>query len=205
MAIARKQCEFFLVRYVPDPVKNEFVNIGVLLREASGIGDASAVVRFTRDWGRVRCIDPDADIAMLELLEGEIRQRLGNGGAGIRPIVSVLQDSFSNIVQLTAAKGYEVENTATGIEQLMRLHVETRKREAVSRKSGRQVIYGAMRTQFERAGVWDLMRKRISAASYTQPGDPLKIDCGYRPNGVIRMFQAVSLDGDLEMARYARA
>ncbi|HEY1808958.1 MAG TPA: DUF3037 domain-containing protein, partial [Acidobacteriaceae bacterium] len=24
-------CEFSLVRYVPDPVKNEFVNIGVLL------------------------------------------------------------------------------------------------------------------------------------------------------------------------------
>ena len=27
----RKQCEFQLIRYVPDPVKNEFVNIGVLL------------------------------------------------------------------------------------------------------------------------------------------------------------------------------
>ena len=30
----RIQCEFFLLRYVPDAVKNEFVNIGVLLREA---------------------------------------------------------------------------------------------------------------------------------------------------------------------------
>ena len=30
----RMQCEFFLVRYVPDAVKNEFVNIGVVLREA---------------------------------------------------------------------------------------------------------------------------------------------------------------------------
>ena len=29
----------------------------------------------------------------------------------------------------------------------------------------------------------------------------MKIDCGYRPNGVIRMFQAVSLDGDVEGAK----
>ena len=45
------------------------------------------------------------------------------------------------------------------------------------------------------------MRKRIAASQYTRPGDPLKVDCGYRPNGVIRMFQAVSLEGDLEAAK----
>jgi hypothetical protein len=57
-----------------------------------------------------------------------------------------------------------------------------------------------MRSEFERAGVWRLMRKRIAAAQYTQAGDPLKIDCGYR-NGKVRMFQAVSLEGDVEMAK----
>jgi hypothetical protein len=44
------------------------------------------------------------------------------------------------------------------------------------------------------------MRKRISAAQYTRPGDPLKIDCGYR-NGRVRMFQAVSLESDAEAAK----
>jgi hypothetical protein len=57
-----------------------------------------------------------------------------------------------------------------------------------------------MRSEFERAGVWELMRKRIAASAYTRPGDPLKIDCGYRPNGIVRMFHAVSLEGDLEAA-----
>ena len=41
-----------------------------------------------------------------------------------------------------------------------------------------------MRTEFERAGVWDLLRKRIAASEYTRPGDPLRIDVGYRPNEV---------------------
>ena len=40
------------------------------------------------------------------------------------------------------------------------------------------------------------MRKQIAAADYTKPGDPLRIDCGYRPNGEVRMFQAVSLETD---------
>jgi uncharacterized protein (UPF0335 family) len=57
-----------------------------------------------------------------------------------------------------------------------------------------------MRDEFERAGVWGLMRKRIAVAEYTRPGDPLKIDCGYR-NGRVRMFQAVSLDNDAEPAK----
>ncbi len=189
------------MRYVPDPVKNEFVNIGLLLREASADAGTPAIVRFTRNWSRVRCVDPEADIAMLEALEGEIRRRLSETGEGIRSIVAVLEDSFSNLVQLTASKGCLAENLAAETELLLRLHVEPRKREAVSRKTGRQTIIGAMRTQFERAGVWDLMRKRIPAASYTRPGDPLRIDCGYRPNGVIRMFHAVSLEGDLETAK----
>src|SRR6202453_3713679 len=69
----RRRCEFQLIRYVPDPVRNEFVNIGVLLRAAEG---GQSMVRFTRDWGRVRCLDPDADTQMLEALESEIGHRL---------------------------------------------------------------------------------------------------------------------------------
>jgi hypothetical protein len=46
-----------------------------------------------------------------------------------------------------------------------------------------------------------MMRKRIAASLYTRPGDPMKIDCGYRPNGVIRMFHAVSLENDVETAK----
>ena len=76
-----------------------------------------------------------------------------------------------------------------------------RRRERVPRLSGRAAIQARMRTEFERAGVWDLLRKRIAASEYTRPGDPLKIDAGYRPNGMIRMFHAVSLEPGVEMAK----
>jgi Protein of unknown function (DUF3037) len=187
----RKQCEFQLIRYVPDPVKNEFVNIGVVLR----VGEQS-MLRFTRDWGRVRCLDPDADTQMLEALEIEIGQRLQTQPAGHpRPILSQLQDSLSNSLQITETKAYLAETSLAGLEDLMRLYVDSPRGERKQRRSGRSALLASMRTRFEEAGVWTLMRKQIAAADYTKAGDPLRIDCGYR-NHVVKMFQAVSLETD---------
>jgi hypothetical protein len=175
-------------------VKNEFVNIGVLLRTEG----ARVAVRFTRDWGRVRCVDPDADTSMLEALEAEIGRRLA---ADPRAGVASLEDALSNAVQLTEAKACLAESFATELESLMELYVLTAKRRRESRRTGRGALQARMRSEFERAGVWELMQRRISVARYTRPGDPLRIDCGYRPNGVVRMFQAVSLAGDVEGAK----
>jgi hypothetical protein len=207
----RLPCEFFLIRYVPDVVKGEFVNIGVLLREAGTAKSDSAVVRFTRDWSRVKCMDADADIGLLEALEGEIGARLqtvGTDGVGIKPVVEILQDTLANSVQMTEVKACLAESLPAEIEQLMKMYVEPLKVKVERKRTGRAAIAGAMRTEFERAGVWGLMRKRIAVSAYTRAGDPMRIDCGYRvvekiasPDGVIRMFQAVSLEGDVEAAK----
>jgi Protein of unknown function (DUF3037) len=211
----RLQCEFSLIRYVPDVVKGEFVNIGVLLREAEGASEAEksdrAVVRFTRDWSRVRCMDADADVGLLEALEGEIGARLqmrAQDAPGIKPVMEILQDTLSNSVQVTEMRACLAESLPAEIEQLMRMYVEPLKVKVERKKTGRAAIAGAMRTEFERAGVWGLMRKRIAASLYTRAGDPMKIDCGYRAaeqkataSGVVRMFQAVSLEGDVEAAK----
>jgi hypothetical protein len=195
----RMQCEFFLVRYVPDTVKNEFVNIGVVLREAGR--PETAHVRFTKDWSRVRCVDPEADTGMLEALENEVLARLRGGEQETASMMKALEDSFSNMLQITEPKACLAQSIAAELDQLSRLYVETRKQREARRQSGRQAIVTGMRKQFEAAGVWNVMRKRIQASMYTQAGDPLRIDCGYRPNGVIRMFHAVSLEGDLEAAK----
>jgi len=192
----RRECEFQLLRYVPDAVRNEFVHIGVILREQ---GSPRAEVRFTRDWHRVRCLDPDADTALLEDMEGELRRRLEPGpGDGL---MRLLEESLSLNVQMTEPRAYLAESLPAGMEELMRLYVEPPPRERVPRLSGRAAIQARMRTEFEHAGVWDLLRKRIAASEYTRPGDPLRIDLGYRPDGQVRMFHAVSLDPGLEMAK----
>jgi hypothetical protein len=194
----RKQCEFQLIRYVPDPVKNEFVNIGVLLRASAG---EQTVLRFTRDWGRVLCLDPDADTQMLEALEIQIGHRLRSQPADHpKPIMALLEGSLSNGVQITESKAHLAESFLSGMEDLMRLYVDTPRRERKQRRGGRAALVAAMRTHFEEAGVWTLMRKHIAAANYTKPGDPLRIDCGYR-NSKMKMFQAISLEASVDEAK----
>ncbi|HKF47951.1 MAG TPA: DUF3037 domain-containing protein [Terracidiphilus sp.] len=213
----RLQCAFQLVRYVPDPVRNEFVHIGVLLREGDN-GAGKLDLRFTRDWRRVRCLDPEADTALLEGMEAELRRRLEDEAAqpaGERRLTRILNESLSLNVQITEPKAYLAESLQAGMEELMRMYVEPPPRERVTRLRGRAALQAAMRDEFERARVWDLMRHQIRAADYTRPGDPLRIDAGYRPNrapqqrvhaagvenGVIRMFHAVSLEAGVEMAK----
>ena len=203
----RRACEFQLLRYVPDAVRNEYVHIGVILREQRGLqtnspaaaGPEPPLVRFTRDWRRVRCLDPAADTALLEGMESELQKRFAADPEG--NLMRLLNESLSLSVQMTEAKAYLAESLPAGMEELMRLYVEPPARERIPRLSGRAGIQAKMRTEFERAGVWELLRKRIAASEYTRPGDPLRIDVGYRPNGVIRMFHAVSLEPGVEMAK----
>jgi hypothetical protein len=193
----RRRCAFQLLRYVPDAVRNEYVHIGVVLREEGS--EEPALVRFTRDWRRVRCLDPDADTALLEGMESELRRSwlTEPEGAWKRR----MEEALSLSVQMTAPKAYLAESMPAGMEELMRLYVEPLKREKLPRLSGRAAIQARMRSEFERVGVWDLLRKRIPAAEYTRAGDPLRLDAGYRPNGVIRVFHAVSLEAGAEMAK----
>jgi hypothetical protein len=198
---------------VPDPVRGEFANIGVLLREAGQPGSSvePAHLRFTRDWSRVRCLDAGADIVLLEALEAEIGARLAQEAAapvvkpgspaGGKPVLALLEDSLSNSIQITGPRACLATSVAAELDLLMAMYVDPLRAIQPRRRTGRAAVAAAMRTEFERAGVWALMRKKIAVSIYTQPGDPMKIDCGYRPNGVIKMFHAVSLDADAESAK----
>jgi len=73
---------------------------------------------------------------------------------------------------MTEARACLAENMVTELELLMQLYVEPLRVKQDRQRTGRAVIAGAMRKQFERAGVWALMRKRIAASMYTLPGDP---------------------------------
>jgi Protein of unknown function (DUF3037) len=198
----RRQLEFFLLRYVPDAVKDEFVNIGLVMVEPGVNGPGAtearfADVRFTRDWRRVRYLDPQADVEMLEALEREIRGQLAETHDR-EALLRRLEDSFSNVIQLSPTKGCLAEDPVREIETMASMYLEAAKVGGKREAGGRQRILGKMRDAFDRAGVWALMRKQIAVAQYTHKGDPLKIDCSYRPNGEIKMFQAVSLETDVD-------
>jgi hypothetical protein len=203
-----KQCEFFLLRYVPDAVKGEFVNIGVALLEPGDGGFTD--VRFVRDWRRVRGADPDVDIELLESYEEDLRRLLQSrqpeiinyrGPMSRREwLLAQMEQSFSGALELTPMQALLTESPSAELGILARTYLESPAR-AARAQTGRRQVYLGMRGAFEAAGVWPFMRQDIPAAQYTRPGDPLKIDCGYRPNGVIHLFQALSLATDVNSAK----
>jgi len=192
------QCDFLLMRYVPDPFKNEFVNIGVLLlsRESD-----FADVRFTRDWSRVRCLDPQADTEVLEELERDIRGQLQGSQASREKLLHRLQETLSTGLQLAEPKVLLSESPEQDLKQLAQTYLERPRPKRESKLGAKQRIVGRMQDAFESAGVWKAMNQKIKVAKYTHSGDPLKIDCGYRPNGVIRLFHAVSLASELDTVK----
>ena len=197
----KHELEFFVLRYVPDAVKDEFVNVGVLLMgEGADVGFAD--VRFTRDWRRVLCLDPGADLEWLLSLERDIRMRLQDA-AGRADILYRLQDLCSNGIQISAAKGCLGQEPAEELERLTKTYLDSRSGYRVVRRapSGRRRIVAAMRDAFEREGIWKLMFKDIAAAKYTHAGDPLEIDCGYRVGKSLKLLHGVALSSDVDAAK----
>jgi hypothetical protein len=189
----RTQCRFFVLRYAPDAVKNEFVNVGLVLMPPVG----SAQVRFTRDWSRVLCLDPEADLEVLQALETDLRDKLREMNGDHDFSLRRIQDSFSNAVQPTEFQACLADSPAAEADELARLYLDRPRRRQPSRELGaRAAIVTRMRSEFEGVGVWPLMLKNVAVSQYTRSGDPLKIDCGYSPNGTIKLFHAVALRSD---------
>src|SRR5258708_23077741 len=194
---AKQQCRFFLLRYVPDAVKNEFVNVGLVLLPDAG----DAELRFTHDWSRVRCLDPQADLELLEGIESELRETLRDSGPERQTIVRKIQESFSNALQVSDLTACLAESAVAEADELARLYLERPQRTSAREMSTRQMILQRVREEFERTGAWKLMSKNIPVFKYTRSGDPLKIDCGYSAGGAVKMFHSLALETDINSAK----
>jgi hypothetical protein len=197
-----RQCEFYLLRYSPDAVKEEFVNLGVVLIDAEG-GASFADVRFTHDWRRLRCLNPQIDTDAITALEKEIREKLRGTGTQRHEVMRFITEILSNEIQVTDAKACITDSPEKEMESLAQMYLDSPRSGAADQPSlsGRGAIYDEMRSAFERAGVWKVFRKGIPVAQYSFAADPLKIDCGYKPNNIVRMFHALAFDADASTAK----
>lgn len=206
----KRKLEFFLLRYVPDAVKGEFVNIGLVLFESSVNVGGFADVRFTRDWRRVRCLDPHANVPLLAALEKDVRGQLVEA-RDREALIRRIEDSFSNLIQVSGVKGCLSEDPAEEMRLLARLYL---KRRVVSPEptlilepelehvvgTGRRYILGKMENSFRRAGVWKLLMRGVPISAYGHTKDPFKFDFGYRVGGEIKLFHAVSMSAGADAA-----
>jgi DUF3037 family protein len=201
-AVKPRECEFFVLRYLPHPLRGEFVNLGVVLLGAEQSGGQFAGVRFAKDMRPVQCLDPNADLEYLHALQAEVQKRLADA-TDREAFLRVMRDSFSGGIQVSASSACATDSPEAELEKLAQQYLERTPRglRETREPKGRLAILRTMVSAFEHSGAWPLMDKRIPASRYTQPGDPLEIDCGYRPNGTVKMFHAVALKATIEIAK----
>lgn len=192
-----KQFEFCLLRYVPNVVRGEFVNIGLLLFEPRPDGFGFADVRMTSDWRRATCVDRQLDIEVLQALEADVRMQLQRP-QDVGSLLHKLEDSMANLIQISPRQVCLAAEPTRELETLCSLYLEEPQLEllpgANRQKGERAVILTQIKDAFTRAGIWDLGMKRTSAAIYTKKkGDPVFFDFGYAVGSKVRFFQAVPL------------
>jgi hypothetical protein len=137
---------------------------------------------------------------MLEALASDLTAQFAEA-AGRDKMLARMKDSFSGNIQISPAKACVTQSPAKELELLAEMYLEPPKRTRARQSAGRAAIVAKMQSAFEQAGVWSALEKKIAVAQYTRKGDPLKIDCGYQPNGVVRMFHGVSLATDVDAAK----
>lgn len=195
----KRKLEFFVLRYVPDAVKGEFVNFGLIALEDGQEGSSLVDVRFTKHWGRVQSLDPQVDLDVLKALQREMREEIGQTRDKAM-LLRRMGDSFSGVVQLSAIMPAMTEKTALAeVDDVARMFLETAKLRRTREPAGRQKILGTMRTAFEDAGVLRLLNA-VPAEPYTKPGDPFEFDFGYRVGSEMKLFHAVSMRASVDAA-----
>ena len=128
----RIPCEFFLLRYVPDVVREEFVNIGVILRQVPTAESAGTevCVRFAPDWERVLRLDSDVDTALLNGLNNDLTRLVAEssvrqGTTSFESFLAVMQDSFSSSLQLSGPRVSLAESMTAELDRLLRMYVDS--------------------------------------------------------------------------------
>ena len=194
--------EFLILRYVPDTVRDEFINVGVILRDLARPTKES--VSLTRDWSRVLSLDPDADIEILQAIEREIRaSKPWSNDDSVKTNtfnIDFLREAHSNSIQASAPRACLGKSRQQELRNLMRLHVDNRVAPIVA-GTGRTAIHKRLRNKLKDEGLLDKLRQRIPTSPYTNPGDPMRIDYGFRKRGVMHLFHAVSLEDELQTAK----
>jgi hypothetical protein len=212
-----------ILRYVPSLLRDEWVNIGVLLYDPDTGERRLRMIQEDAEFSRVLRLRPPVDEKMLRGLRDHLESRLGaatqvngNGGA-IRStlrngqgnptpnatdwlrVLEKWDDTLSQSLQLAEPKATVADDINAEMDRLYDEEI------AVAPFSSVRVPTGALRTRrqmrhymdqvFRQAGLWGFIEKNVPVSRFTLDKDPMLIDYSYlRSGNKMRGFiQTISL------------
>jgi hypothetical protein len=200
-------CAYHVVRYQPNLIRDEWVNIGVLLFIPEG-GPAAGRVRQRwleepADLVRLRRLHPAADEELLLRLPAEFDRQFAGREMEAAAILEKFDDTLSNAVQLAPRKGLLARDPEAELERLFREQVEPlreARRGAVEIRT-RSDVRARAADFFRTEKILRLMQRGVRVEEFTAPGDPMRIDFSYRRNGTRGFVHSVALGRDPGQAK----
>jgi len=213
MEAAGRTLAYRILRYTPNLVRDEWVNIGVLVYDPQTGERRLRLIEEPAEYARVRRLHPLADEELLRALRDDLENRFataeqlfgGNGTPGNGEgethatadwlkLLAKWDETLSNTLQLAPQKGLHASDLDAETDRLYADHVAP---ERAAGRVGAPGSRGAMRAYcaqvFKQARLWERLQKGVRAEEFTFAGDPMRIDYTYRRNGMRGFLQTLSV------------
>lgn len=218
-----KQFVYHVLRYTSDLVRDEWVNIGVILFDPLSGTLRLRLIEEQEEYARIRRLQPAADEGTLRGFRDHLEDRFGTFfrdvraelGPSVRPgeelqrLVSQWNNALSNGLQLAPQKGVYADDLDTELERLYADHVALPRRVSRLGAAGsRATIRNYCSQVWKMGGLWDRLEKSVRVTDFTFPGDPMRLDYCYQRNGTRGFVQTLSVSrapADCKLYAYTAA
>ena len=194
-----------VLRYTPNLVRDEWVNIGILLFAPETGERRLRLIEEQDEYNRVRRLHPQADENVLRRLRDHLEDRFqsvngksANGtstnGGDWQALLAKWDDTLSNALQLAPQKGTLAPDLDAELERLYTDHVALQRGSVRMGAPGSRGQIRSYCTQvFHQARLWERIERGLHVSEFTFPGDPMRVDYGYRRNGTRGFVHALSV------------
>ncbi|HVA94783.1 MAG TPA: DUF3037 domain-containing protein [Candidatus Dormibacteraeota bacterium] len=196
-------CAYHVVRYQPNLIRDEWVNIGVLLLDPATGRVRQRWLEDAADFVRLRRLHPGADEELLLRLPAEFDNQFAGREMDAQAILDKFDQTLSNAVQLSPRKGLLARDPDAELDRIFREQVEPLRetRRGVVEIRTRGDVRSRAADYFRTEKILRLMQRGVRVEEFTIPGDPMRIDFSYRRNGTRGFVHAVALGRDPGQAK----
>jgi hypothetical protein len=196
-------CAYRLLRYTPNLVRDEWVNIGVFIHDPIAKRAKVRLIEEMNEFARVRRLHPDADENLLRTLQADFETQFAEHGDNLSEYIATLDQTLSNVLQLSPQKGVLTEDLDAELDRLYHEQVEPPRYRATAAEvaNTRNSIRTRITRVFRSAGILAQMQRSVRVDEFTYPGDPLKLDYSYRRNATRGFVHALALSRDPAQAK----
>lgn len=204
----KNQFVYHILRYTSDLIRDEWVNIGVLLYDPLSGARRLRLVEEQGEYARIRKFHPAANEDTLRGFRDQLEDRFGTHlqntrqevGSFVQPgkelqrLVEQWNSTLSNGIQLAPRRGVYADDLDIELERLYSEYVALpRKFSRIGSPGSRAFMRKHCNDVWKNGGMWDRLEKSIRVTEYTFPGDPMRLDYCYRKNGTRGFVQTLSV------------